>query len=109
MNPSRTLNKLVNDVEELLAELSDEHDPQIDELRNRVAETIGSAKRAIASQRAGVVARIGRYAGSVDDYITGYPRLGFLTGILIGGMMVYVGGLTNSILSPQAGNDHRSR
>ena len=96
MKPSRTLNKLVNDVEALLAALSDEHGPNIDELRNRVAQTIGSAKRAIASQRTSVVARIGDYAGSVDNYITGFPRLGFLTGILVGGMIVFVRGLTNS-------------
>jgi len=95
MNASRTLNKLVNDVEELLAELSDEHGPQIDELRNRVTETIGSA-RAIVSRRSGVVERIGRYAGSVDDYITGFPPLGFLAGILVGGMVLYVRGLTSS-------------
>jgi ElaB/YqjD/DUF883 family membrane-anchored ribosome-binding protein len=96
MNPSRALKKLVHDVEELLAELSDKHGPEMDELRNRVAQTIDSAKRAIASQRTGVVARIGHYAGSVDDYITGFPRLGFLTGVLIGGMIVYVRGLTSS-------------
>jgi ElaB/YqjD/DUF883 family membrane-anchored ribosome-binding protein len=96
MNPSRTLNKLVIDIEELLAKLSDEHGPQMDELRMRVVETIGSTKRAIASQRTSAVARIGHYAGSVDDYITGFPRLGFLTGILVGGMIMYVRGLTSS-------------
>jgi ElaB/YqjD/DUF883 family membrane-anchored ribosome-binding protein len=96
MNPSLTLDKLVKDVEELLAALSDERSPQLDELRNRVAETIGSAKRAIVSQRTSVVAGIGRYVGSVDDYITRFPRLGFLTGILVGGTIVYVRGLTRS-------------
>jgi ElaB/YqjD/DUF883 family membrane-anchored ribosome-binding protein len=96
MNPSRALSKLVNDVEELLAELSDEHGPEMDELRTRVAQTIDSAKRALERQRTGVVARIGHYAGSVDDYITGFPRLGFLTGVLVGGMIVYVRGLTSS-------------
>ena len=96
MTPSRTLNNLISDVEELLAELGSEHGPHIDELRMRVAETIGSAKRAIASQRTGVVARIGHYAGAADDYITAFPRLGFLTGILLGGMIVYVKGLGRS-------------
>jgi ElaB/YqjD/DUF883 family membrane-anchored ribosome-binding protein len=95
MNASRTLNKLVNDLEELLIELRDEHSPQMDELRNRITQTIGSA-RAIVSQRTSVVERIGRYAGSVDDYITGFPRLGFLAGILVGGMILYVRGLTSS-------------
>jgi ElaB/YqjD/DUF883 family membrane-anchored ribosome-binding protein len=96
MNPSRALSKLVNDVEELLAELSDEHGPEMDELRTRVAQTIDSAKRSLERQRTSVVARIGHYAGSVDDYITGFPRLGFLTGVLVGGMIVYVRGLTSS-------------
>jgi ElaB/YqjD/DUF883 family membrane-anchored ribosome-binding protein len=96
MNPSRTLNNLINDVEKLLKELDDEHDPHIDELRMRIRQTIGRAKRAIPSQRTGVVARIGHYAVSMDDYITGFPRLGFLTGILVGGMIVYVKGLGSS-------------
>jgi len=96
MNPSRALNKLVNEVEELLAELNGEHGPQMDELRMRVVQTIGSARRAIASQRTSVAARIGQYAGSVDDYITGFPRLGFLTGIMVGGMIMYLRGLTSS-------------
>jgi len=82
MKQSRHLNELINDVEELLAELSDEHSPQIDELRNRIKDTIGSVRPAVA--------RVRRYAGAVDDYITGYPRLGFLTGLLIGGMIIHV-------------------
>jgi gas vesicle protein len=85
MNQSRHLSELINDVEELLAELSDEHSPQIDELRKRIKDTIRSVRPAGA--------RIRRYAGAVDDYITGYPRLGFLTGLLIGGVIVYMGAL----------------
>jgi hypothetical protein len=82
MNQSRHLNELINDVEELLAELSDGHSPQIDELCNRIKDTIGSVRPAVA--------RVRRYAGAVDDYITGYPRLGFLTGLLLGGVIVHV-------------------
>jgi gas vesicle protein len=85
MNQSRHLSELINDVEELLAELSDEHSPQIDELRNRIKDTIRSVRPAVA--------RVRRYAGAVDDYITGYPRLGFLTGLLIGGVIVYMAAL----------------
>ena len=85
MNQSRHLSELINDVEELLAESSDEHSPQIDELRNRIKDTIRSVKP--------TVARVRRYAGAMDDYITGYPRLGFLTGLLIGGVIVYMAAL----------------
>ncbi len=95
MNPSPALNKLVYDLVELLAELSDKHGPEMNEQRNR-AQAIGSAKRAIASQRTGVVARIGHYAGAVDDYIIEFPRLGFFTGVLVSGGIVYVRGLSSS-------------
>lgn len=83
---SRKLNELIDDVEELLGELK-EHIPQ-DELKNRLRNTIDSAKRAGGYIR--------HYAGSVDNYITGYPRLGFLTGILVGGAVGYLAGLTRS-------------
>jgi ElaB/YqjD/DUF883 family membrane-anchored ribosome-binding protein len=96
MSSSRTLNNLINDVEDLLGELDNEHGAHIDELRMRIVQTIGSAKRAIASQHTSVLARIANYAGSVDDYITGFPRLGFFTGILVGGIIVYVRGLGSS-------------
>jgi ElaB/YqjD/DUF883 family membrane-anchored ribosome-binding protein len=96
MNPSRATNDLINDVEKLLTVLGDEHGPHIDELRMRITQTIGRAKRAMASQRTGIVARIGHYAGSMDDYITGFPRLGFLTGVLVGGLIVYLKGLGSS-------------
>lgn len=81
MNQSRQLSELVNDVNELLAELSDEHGPQIDELRNRIKDTIGSVRP---------LRRVRRYAGAIDNYITGYPRLGFLTGLFVGGVIAYV-------------------
>lgn len=82
MNQSRHLSELINDVEELLAELSDRQSPEVDELRNRIRDSIGSVRPAVA--------RVRRVAGAVDDYITGYPRLGFVTGLLIGGVSVYV-------------------
>lgn len=94
MKRSHALNRLINDVEELLAELGDQRSPEIDEMRIRVEDTIGFAKRAIANQRKSGAARLRHYAGSVDSYITSYPRLGFLTGILVGGMMGYIAGLT---------------
>ena len=96
MNQSRTLSNLIIEVEDLLTELDNEHGPHIDELRMRLARTIGSAKRAVARQRISVVTRIGQYARAADDYITGFPRLGFFTGILVGGMIVYVKGLGSS-------------
>ncbi len=92
----KSLDRLVNEVEELLTELSHEHGGQIDELRGRIEDSLDSAKRAIASQREGAAKRIGRYVGTVDTYITSYPRLGFLAGVLVGGLLVYASSLVRS-------------
>ncbi len=96
MKTSQTLNNLASDVEELLAALAHEHDPRIDELSGRVQDALTAAKRAFAGQKQSAVRRIGRYAKSVDGYITGFPRLGFLTGILAGVAIAYLSGITKS-------------
>jgi ElaB/YqjD/DUF883 family membrane-anchored ribosome-binding protein len=99
MNTSQTthtLNRLATDVEELLAALENEHSPQLDVLSARVEDALDSAKRAVAGQRQSAVRRIGGYAKSVDRYITGFPRLGFLTGILTGVAIAYLAGITKT-------------
>jgi ElaB/YqjD/DUF883 family membrane-anchored ribosome-binding protein len=95
MKPEQTLTCLVNNVEELLAELQGEHAPEVEKLRNRVEDSIGAAKRAIRQQRPSVTARVGRYAKSADHYITGYPRLAFLSGAVLFGMIGYLAGATS--------------
>jgi ElaB/YqjD/DUF883 family membrane-anchored ribosome-binding protein len=97
MKRSQNLNKLVDDVEELLATLREDQQPEIKELCGRIEDAIESTKDARTAQhdaraarRARATARIGRYAASVDNYITGYPRLGFITGVLVGGAVVHM-------------------
>jgi ElaB/YqjD/DUF883 family membrane-anchored ribosome-binding protein len=92
MKRSESLDTLICDVEELLAALSDVQQPAIKELRCRIKNEIDSARSAEESASA----RIGRYAKSVDHYITGYPRLGFLTGLAVGGLIVHGAGLFGS-------------
>jgi ElaB/YqjD/DUF883 family membrane-anchored ribosome-binding protein len=93
MKTAHRVNQLVDDVEELLAELHDEHGPEIAELRARVEETVAAAKRAIGEQSKSAVAKAKQYALAVDDYITSYPRISFLTGVAVGGILVYLAGL----------------
>lgn len=90
MNRAQNIDTLVSDVEELLAALRDYPQPAIQELCGRVENAIDSTKHA------GAVARIGRYAAALDNYIVGYPRLGFLTGAIVGGLIVYSAGLFGS-------------
>ena len=61
MQRERRLRNLMNDVEELLGELSTEANPDVQELRRRIADAIGDTKRAIAEQGHNATARIGQY------------------------------------------------
>ena len=94
---SNKLNQLVNDVEELLAALSDEQSSEVKALRDQVQKAIASAKCAISAQGTSATARTAHYASSMYEYITQYPRLAFGTGALIlGGVIGYLAGLTSS-------------
>jgi ElaB/YqjD/DUF883 family membrane-anchored ribosome-binding protein len=89
MKDSKQLDSLIQDVEELIATLADEQSPQVRELKRRVQDAVDS----LEAQRKSATRRIRRYAASVDRYITGYPRLGFATGVVVGGLIVYATGL----------------
>jgi len=90
MKAEKQINALTTQVDELLALLERHPSPEIDPLRSRIEDTLDSAKRAL---RPSVPARLGRYAVSLDHYVTAYPRLGFMTGMLLGGAIVYFAGL----------------
>jgi ElaB/YqjD/DUF883 family membrane-anchored ribosome-binding protein len=92
MKRVQTLTTLVNDVEELLSELKDQHGPEVQELRDRVEDALAPAKRAIRQQSDKATARLGRYASTVDGYINDYPRVAFLTGAAIFGTIGYLAG-----------------
>jgi ElaB/YqjD/DUF883 family membrane-anchored ribosome-binding protein len=91
MKSEKALQSLTDQVRELLTLLESCPTPDITQLRSRIEDTLDSADRAY--YRSSVRARLGRYATSVDHYVTRYPRLGFLTGIAVGGALVYLGGL----------------
>lgn len=96
MKSASTLTNLVDDVEELIVALGDAQSPQIQELRDRVEDAIGSTKRAIAQPSKKTSARIGQYAGSLNAYIGDYPRLAFMTGALLFGTLGYLAGATST-------------
>jgi ElaB/YqjD/DUF883 family membrane-anchored ribosome-binding protein len=89
---TKSITRLMDDVQELLAELQDEHAPEVQELRDRVEASLNSAQRAIGKQGTQVAARLGQYASSVDGYITDYPRLAFLSGAVLFGTIGYLTG-----------------
>jgi ElaB/YqjD/DUF883 family membrane-anchored ribosome-binding protein len=89
MKVSKELESLIQDVEELMTSLADDQSPQVLELKRRVQDAVDS----LAARQRSAARRVRRYAASVDRYITGYPRLGFATGVVIGGLIVYAAGL----------------
>jgi ElaB/YqjD/DUF883 family membrane-anchored ribosome-binding protein len=90
LNTPRQFQQLLTDVEELLASLDDEHSPRFHELRDRVEATMSDAKSALTKQGKSTAAQMRHYAGMADDYITGYPRTAFASGILIGGLLGFL-------------------
>lgn len=92
MKSVKAFTNLATEVETLLRELKDEHGPEVQELRYRVEDALGAARRAIARQSSTTSARIGHYASSVDGYINDYPRLAFMTGAVIFGTIGYLAG-----------------
>jgi ElaB/YqjD/DUF883 family membrane-anchored ribosome-binding protein len=90
LESARKFQTLIDDVEELLERMDDEHSPQLDQLRRRVESTMTQAKSALQAHGQSTVAQIGRYAGLADDYITGYPRAAFASGILIGATLGFL-------------------
>ncbi len=89
MKDFKQLDALIKDVEELITSLADDQSPRVEELKHRVQDTVDS----LEAQRKSTSRRIRRYAASLDGYITGYPRLGFATGVVVGGLIVYLAGL----------------
>jgi ElaB/YqjD/DUF883 family membrane-anchored ribosome-binding protein len=83
------MQSLTDQVRELLTLLESCPTPDITHLRSRIEDTLDSAER--AHYRSSVRARLGKYATSVDHYVTTYPRLGFLTGIAVGAAVVHLG------------------
>ena len=94
MKAQKSINALADQVEELLAVLRRHPSPDIDDVSARVQDALDSAKHAI--KRPSLPARLGKYANSVDHYVTGYPRLGFLTGIMLGAALVRLASLVRS-------------
>ena len=94
MKRAKSFTKLANRVEQLLGELEDTYNPEVQELRGRVEDTLTAAKRAVGQQSKKASARIAQYAGFVNDYINDYPRLAFIAGALIFGTIGYLAGIS---------------
>ena len=94
MDRARELDHLIDGAEELLTQLTDAHDPRIQELRDRVDKAVADAWRAIGSEAPEASLPWREFAGNVDGYIHDYPWLALLTGTLVAGTLGYLAGVT---------------
>ena len=95
MDASKKLKQLVTDTEELLAEIADEHSPEIQQLRKRLNESIKSTKSYLQVHRHSEdngrsdedhhdsPVKVRHVAASVNEYVRGYPWLALATGVLV--------------------------
>jgi ElaB/YqjD/DUF883 family membrane-anchored ribosome-binding protein len=100
MDSVRKLKQLVADTEELLAEIADEHSPEIQDLRKRLNASIKGTKSFLSSHRDDKDAKdkngkaqpsehvkVRHVAASVNEYVRGYPWLALATGVLVASTM----------------------
>jgi ElaB/YqjD/DUF883 family membrane-anchored ribosome-binding protein len=98
MNKSQELQQLTANVEGLLDKVSDDHSPQIQELRSRANQAVESAKTAISKADDAAVNALKHAANSADDYVRDNPWVAI--GV-IAGVAASLGFLAGYIAAPQ--------
>lgn len=98
MNKSQELQNLTGQVEGLMSKVSQDHSPQVQELRTRVSDTIQSAKGAITRADTAAMDAIRNAASSADDYVRDNPWIAI--GV-IAGVAASLGFLAGYMTAPQ--------
>lgn len=98
MNKSPELQQLTGQMEGMMSKVAQDHSPQIDELRTRVADTIQSAKSSIARADGAAMDVLRNAASSADDYVRENPWVAI--GV-IAGVAASLGFLAGYLAAPQ--------
>ena len=93
METDGKLDELIDGAEELLTKLSDNDNPEIQHLRDRVDHAIRDARRAIAARSGEASIQLRDIANTIDDYIRDYPWLAVTTGVLVAGTVGFIAGV----------------
>jgi len=91
MENAAKLDELIDGAEELLIKLADAGNPEIQQLRDRVDQAIGDARRALAERDKDSV-RLRDIVNTIDDTIRDYPWLAVATGVLVAGTVGFIAG-----------------
>ena len=98
MNKSPELQQLTGQMEGMMSKVAQDHSPQIEELRTRVADTIQSAKSSIANADGAAMDMLRNAANSADDYVRENPWVAI--GV-IAGVAASLGFLAGYLTAPQ--------
>jgi ElaB/YqjD/DUF883 family membrane-anchored ribosome-binding protein len=80
---SQELQQLTGHVEDLLGKVADDQSPHLQELRNRVSQTIRSAKSAVSRADTVALDALKNAASSAEDYVRENPwvAVGVIAGV----------------------------
>ena len=95
---SQELRQLTENVEDLLGKVADDQSPHVQELRDRVNQTIRSAKSAISRADTVALDALKNAASSADDYVRENPWVAI--GV-IAGVAASLGYLAGYMTAPQ--------
>jgi ElaB/YqjD/DUF883 family membrane-anchored ribosome-binding protein len=82
-NSTDQLNDLLRQTDKLLAKLSDECGPEIDELRGKLDRSMALTREALKNSPPEEHMRVRDVAASFNDYVRHYPWLALATGVLV--------------------------
>jgi ElaB/YqjD/DUF883 family membrane-anchored ribosome-binding protein len=83
MRSERQLQELLEQTDNLLAKLSDECGPEIEELRDRLGKSMAETREALDNSPPPQHVKVRHVAASLNDYVRNYPWLALATGILV--------------------------
>ena len=98
MDKSQELQQLTARAEGLMSKVADDHSAQIQDLRNRVSETVDSTKSAISTANVAALDALKNAASSADQYVRENPWVA--VGV-IAGVAASVGFLAGYMAAPR--------
>jgi ElaB/YqjD/DUF883 family membrane-anchored ribosome-binding protein len=83
MRSERQLHELLEQTDNLLAKLSDECGPEIEELRDRLGRSMAETRETLDNNPPPKHVKVRDVAASLNDYVRNYPWIALATGILV--------------------------
>jgi ElaB/YqjD/DUF883 family membrane-anchored ribosome-binding protein len=83
MDSAHQLNELFDQTEKLLAKLSNERGPEIQELRERLGKSMAQTRDALNDNHSSEHVKVRDVAASLNDYVRNHPWVALATGVLV--------------------------